>query len=248
MTLSNKIICAALNYQRLDEKALSNLKSANLKNDSEFLNQFKNDLGLEIDSIVVIEKCNAVMLLISYQDDLSFEYVKGRMLSTWDSHAHNGIMSLIRDIKFYDGIDAIKFLGECAVGIHSVTIGDSQVLSQVVEGLKSGLHGAGSPFVFIADWLNDLANECKLKTSIFEGNTSLERIASELVVKNIPEGKKSVLIGYGKSGKLVAKILNVENALPLYINNRTIIDVPKENLNETSVQYSSFEDFKSSDD
>lgn len=61
MTLSNKIICAALNYQRLDEKALNNLKSANLKHDSEFLNQFKNDLGLDIDSIAVIEKCNAVM-------------------------------------------------------------------------------------------------------------------------------------------------------------------------------------------
>src|SRR3989344_9362972 len=114
MTLSNKIFCAALNYQRLDEKALSNLQLADLKNDSEFLNQFKNDLGLNIDSIAVIKKCNAVMLLISYQDDLSFEYLRGRILSTWDSHAHGGIMSLIRDIKFYDEINAIKFLGECA--------------------------------------------------------------------------------------------------------------------------------------
>lgn len=248
MTLSNKIICAVLNYQRLDEKALNNLNSANLKYDPEFLNQFKNDLGLEIDSIAIIEKCNAVMLLISYQDDLSFEYIRGRMLSTWDSHAHSGIMNLIRDIKFYEGIDAIKFLGECAVGIHSVTVGDSQVLSQIVNGLKSGVHGNGSPFIFIADWLNDLTNECKLKTSIFDGNISLERIASEVVVKNISAGKKTVLAGYGKSGKLVAKILNTENALPLHIVNRTIIDIQKENLNETSVQYSSFADFKSSDD
>lgn len=139
MTLSNKIICAVLNYQRLDEKALNNLNSANLKYDPEFLNKFKNNLGLEIDSIAIIEKCNAVMLLISYQDDLSFEYIRGRILSTWDSHAHSGIINLIRDIKFYEGIDAIKFLGECAVGIHSVTVGDSQVLSQIVEGLKSGI-------------------------------------------------------------------------------------------------------------
>jgi len=91
MILSNKIICAALNYQRLDEKALNNLKSANLKNNSDFLGQFKDDLGVDIDSITVIEKCNAVMLLISYQDDLSFEYVRGRMLSTWDHNAQGGI-------------------------------------------------------------------------------------------------------------------------------------------------------------
>lgn len=248
MTLSNKIICAALNYQRLDEKALSNLKSANLKNDSEFLNQFKNDLGLEIDSIAVIEKCNAVMLLISYQDDLSFEYVRGRMLSTWDKNSNGGIMIFIRDIKFYDGIDAIRFLGECAVGIHSVTIGDSQVLSQVIKGLKSGLHGAGSPFIFIADWLNQLVSECKLKTKIFDGNISLERIASEFIIKSITAGGKSVLFGYGKSGKLIAKILNRENALPLQIINRTIVDVQKENLDETNVRYSSFSNFKSQDD
>lgn len=245
MILSNKIICASLNYQRLDEKSLNNLKSANLKKDHKFLNQFKNELGLEIDSIVVIEKCNAVNLLISYQDDLSFEYVKGRILSTWDRYSNNGIMIIIRDIKFYEGIDAIKFLGECAVGIHSVTIGDSQVLSQIAEGLKSGLHGEVSPFIFIIDWLNELVNECKLKTKIFEGNISLERIACDLISKNISKIEKTVLIGYGKSGKLIAKILNKENDFPLEILNRTIIDIQKENLDEKKVKYSSFSNFKS---
>lgn len=248
MILSNKIICAALNYQRLDEKALSALRSASLKNSTESLGQFKRDLGLNIDSIAIIEKCNAVMLLISYQEDLSFEFVRGRALSTWDTYSHAGIMSLVRDIKFYEGVNAIKFLGECAVGIHSVTVGDSQVLSQVVGGLKSGIHGAGDPLILIADWLNDVANECKLRTSIFEGNTSLERIASELVIKNIPAGKKSVLIGYGKSGRLVAKILNIENTLPLCIVNRTAVDLQKENLDGADVEYVSFADFKLSND
>ena len=244
MTLSSKIICATLNYQRLDGKTLNNLKSANLKNNSDFLERFKDGLGIEIDSIAVIEKCNAVMLLVSYQDELSFEYVRGRMLSTWDHCAHGGIMAFIKDIKFYEGIDAVKYLGECAVGINSVTIGDSQVLSQIVEGLLSGSYGDGNPFKFIADWLNEIVNECKLKTNIFEGNTSLERIASELVVKNISAGKQAVLIGFGKSGKLVAKILNRENSLPLCIVNRSTIDIQKENLDEASVRYSSFEDFK----
>ena len=244
MILSNKIICAALNYQRLDEKSLANLKSANLKNNSEFLDEFKNDLGIDIDSIAVIEKCNAVMLLISYQEDFSFEYIRGRMLSTWDHYAYGGIMEFVREIKFYEGIDAVRYLGECAVGIYSVTVGDSQVLSQMTEGLMSGLYGDGNSFKLIVDWLSDLVNECKLKTNIFEGSISLERIASEFVVKNIPAGKQTVLIGYGKSGKLIAKILNRENKLPLYIVNRTVIDIQKENLDEVSAQYLSFEDFK----
>lgn len=248
MILSAKIICAVLNYQRLDEKALNNLKSASLGKDPESLKKIKDDLGLDIDSIAIVEKCNAVMIIISYQNDLSFDYIRGRMLSTWDCYAHGGVVNLIRDIKFYEDVDALKFLGECAVGIHSVTIGDSQVAAQMTEGLINGLHGPASPFQLIADWLDDVVNECRLRTGLFEGNTSLERVVSELVVKNIPVGKKTVLVGYGKSGKLIAKILNRENTLPLCIINRSIIDVQKENLNEATVQYVSFQDFKSSED
>lgn len=248
MILSAKIVCAALNYQRLDDKALNNLRSASIKNDSESLSKFKDDLGLDIDSIAVIEKCNAVMIIISYQNDLSIDYIKGRILSTWDCHALEGVVNLIRDIKFYENIDALKFLGECAVGIHSVTIGDSQVASQMADGLINGLRGPASPFQLIAEWLDDVVNECRLRTGLFDGNTSLERIASELVVKKIPIGKKSMLVGYGKSGKLIAKILNRENALPLYLINRSIVDVKSENLDETTVQYLSFQDFKSQGD
>jgi len=244
MILSEKIICASLNYQRLDERALGNLKSAKLKNDHKSLDEFKRDLGLDIDSIAVIEKCNAVMIVISYQNDLSFEYVRGRILSTWDCHAHGGVIDLIRDIKFYEDVDALKFLGECAAGIHSVTIGDSQVASQITEGLANGLCGSASPFKFIADWLGEVISECRLRTGLFEGNTSLERIASKLIVKNIPKGKSVTLIGYGKSGKLIAKILNRENDLPLHIVNRTNIDLN----DETNIRYSSFTDFKITDD
>lgn len=222
----------------LDEKTLANLKSANLKRSPELLKDFQRSLGLEIDCIAVIEKCNAVMILISYQEDLALDFVKGRLLMTWDNKSYGGIINLIRDIKIYQNIEAVKFLGECAAGIHSVTIGDSQVLSQIVDSLNSGIQNEKNVLRIVSDWIRDTVDEVKLKTQIFDGNLSLERIACELIVKNSNGNKlKTLIFGFGKTGKLVAKILSKENSIPLSIINRTQIDISGEDFKKSEVSH-----------
>lgn len=248
MKLSTNITCVSLNYQRLDEQAISNLKQADLSVDEKDLQLLQEKIGLDVDALTVIKKCNALMILVAYSDDLSQDYVRGRLLHAWDELSHQGITGLKRDIKFFDNIDALKYIAECAMGVHSVTVGDSQVLSQILTGLRANTSTAGkSTFNFIADWLTELAEECRYKTEIFQGNTSLERIASELVLKEIPKDKTVVLVGYGKSGKLVAKVLNQENGSPIHIVNRTSVS-PKESGLDDNSHYSSFESFQDSKD
>jgi nondiscriminating aspartyl-tRNA synthetase len=243
MILSTNIICASLNYQRLDDRAIFNLKQADLSIDQKDLRLLLDEIGLNLDALAVIKKCNALMVLIEYSDDLAQDYVRGRLLQAWDKLSDQGITALKRDIKFYENVDALKFIAECAVGVHSVTVGDSQVLSQVLEGLRSNLSITGkSVFNFIADWLQELAEECRHKTDLFKGNTSLERIASELVLKKIENDKVTILVGYGRSGKLVAKVINQENGLPIHIINRTEVSLKEGGLGNNST-YSSFESF-----
>ncbi|MEA2007111.1 MAG: hypothetical protein U9O20_03060 [Patescibacteria group bacterium] len=222
---------------------MSNLNSANLDGGLDALEKFKKDLGIEIESLAIVKKCNAVMVIASYVDDLSLDYVHGRLLTTWDKNSKKGILDMTRDIKMFHDIDALKFLAECAVGLHSVTIGDSQVAAQVNEGLSSGIHNDVEILKTIAKWLTEIVDECKLRTDLFNGNTSLERIACELIAQNTKKKKSILLVGYGKSGKLIAKILNRELSLPMYILNRTPVDIKKENLNETSVRYLPFDEF-----
>ena len=97
--------------------------------------------------------------------------------------------------------------------------------------------------------MKSLIKEIRLKTNIFAGNTSIERILSELIVKKIPKNNaRGLIIGYGQSGKLIAKILNTENNIPLYIANRKKVDVKREGLDEKSVKYLSFNKAKSVND
>ena len=145
--LSCTITCASLNYQRLDDAALANLKSAEMRGDSEFLKEFASALGFRVESIALIQKCNAVIVVMTYNDDLSQDFVRGRLFSTWDKYSHAGITNFARDIKFIYDAEALQYLGECAMGVHSVTIGDSQVLSQVEEGLRNGYALAQNPLL-----------------------------------------------------------------------------------------------------
>lgn len=240
ISLSNKLFCASLNYQRLDQKALANLDSALLNIEKKSFESFKEKLGFTIDSIALIKKCNALIIVISYQEDLSIEFIKGRLLTTWDADSKNGIANIARDIRFFQDIEALRFLAESAMGLHSVVTGDSQVFSQVIDGLRNGIDN-GKLFKIIIEWLNNILHKIKEKTHIFDGNISLERIACDLLSTNVPNTKKIMVIGYGNSGKLITKILSKEHNYPLLILNRTkVAQSHRLQSNSKEIIYSDF--------
>ncbi len=223
MHLPINIACASLNFQRLDSQSLGKLSSAYLNNDVETISNFKKELGFQVEQLVIIEKCNAVMVIFCYYDNLSKDFIQGRVLSVWDKLSRSGVVDSIKSIKFFENSEAIRYLGECSVGLHSVTIGDSQVLSQVSDALQIAIkiQPTNPTFPIISLWIKSLASEVKLRTNLFAGNTSLERIAAEIVSQKIEKGGTISLIGYGKTGKLIAKILNNELGYHLKIANRS---------------------------
>lgn len=223
MSIPIKIFCASLNFKRLDTKALSDLSCAHLKNDMEGLSDFIYHLGFSIDGLSIINKCNAVIIVFCYNDNLSHDFVKSRVIDTWDRLSYGGIVESVKHIKFFDDIDAVKYLGECSVGLHSVVLGDSQVASQVCDSLQNvyNLKSENPTFRVISNWIRNLVNEVRLRTELFSGNLSMERIATEIVASNIEKDQFISVIGFGRSGKLVAKILNEELGYNLKIANRT---------------------------
>lgn len=225
MKLPIKLCVASLNYQKLDEKSLEALGSAKLQQGKDFIENFRLDLGFKVDELSVIDKCNAIIVVFSYHEDLLEDFVKGRLLTTWDKLSNKGITSFTRDIKFIYDDNAVKYLGECAAGIHSVTLGDSQVLSQVVDCLQQGIGepGAKTTFSLLIGWIKDVIYDIKIKTNFLSGNTSLERIACEFIIEKFGNNKNITVLGYGKTGKLIVKILTSDYNLKINLANRSKI-------------------------
>ena len=251
MMMPIKISCVSLNFQKLDGRALDSLARAYLSNDSKTILEFKKEIGFPVEQFAIIEKCNAIILVFCYFEDLSNDFIRGRILSVWDKLSRGGIIDSIRHIRFFEDDNAVRYLGECAMGIHSVTLGDSQVLSQVCDALKkaSTIQLENPTFSILVLWLKGLASEIKLRTNLLSGKTSLERIAAGIVGRKIKRERKISLVGFGRSGKLIAKILNRELGYQLKIANRSaraLIEIKKENK-ISIVDFFDYEEIISSD-
>lgn len=91
MELPINIVCASLNFQRLNEEAMNNLSNAYLKNDQETILDFRENIGFNVEQLVIIEKCNAVMVVFCYYENLSKDFIRGRVLDTWDKLSKGGL-------------------------------------------------------------------------------------------------------------------------------------------------------------
>ncbi len=211
-SLPINIRCVSLNFQDLTEKKMSILSDAYLENSEEQINRFKKNLGFLVEQIAIVHKCNAIMLVFVYYQDLSDEYFRGRVLEVWDKFSRNGITKHLKYIKFFSNKTALIYLAECVLGLHSVVIGDTQVFSQIDDSIRkaSQIQGNNPTFKVLVAWLSNVSREVKLKTMLLRGNTSLERIACSIVDSRINKKDKVCLLGLGKSGKLIAKILSEE--------------------------------------
>ncbi len=218
-----RITCVSLNFEELNKVNLDALKHASLANNMETINHLKAKLSFPIDQLAMIKKCNAVMLLVIHTWNADKETLYDRLLSAWDSLSDGGITDMLKKIKIFDDEDAIKYLGECAAGLHSVVVGDSQVYSQIYDSLKNASESQrGSPVLdTLASWLQKTHATIMKETGISSGNASMERLACDDVAKVIEKNEKVAILGLGKSGQLITKILTAEKNIPSIVIDRT---------------------------
>ena len=64
--------CASLSFKRLDKKSLKILKSASIDASELVTEEFKKKLGFDVEQVSVIQKCNAVIIMVVYSLLLEF--------------------------------------------------------------------------------------------------------------------------------------------------------------------------------
>jgi glutamyl-tRNA reductase len=132
-----KISCASLNFKKLDKNSLKILQSASFSDPQTVFELFKKKLGFEVEQLSVIQKCNAVMVVIVLNQNISTDYLRNCIFEVWDKLSTEGIVDNLNQFVFYEDELAVKYIAECALGLNSITIGDSQVFSQINNEIQA---------------------------------------------------------------------------------------------------------------
>ncbi len=247
-----KIGCASLNFKKLDKNSLKILQSASFLDSESIVDSFKKKLGFNVEQLSIVQKCNSVMIVVISNENISIDYLRNCIFDVWDKLSIGGIVDNLNKFVFYEDESAVKYIAECALGLNSVTIGDSQVFSQINNEIQvSAQKQNKSPTLMIlSNWLKSLLEEVKEKTSIFSGNTSLERIAADKLLKLINKDTKICILGLGMSGNLLVKILFDEYGHEVIVSNRSedkVLDILKKYPKLKNVKLDDFESIRELD-
>jgi aspartyl/asparaginyl-tRNA synthetase/glutamyl-tRNA reductase len=219
-----EVLCLELAERKIDEEFLKILDAARLPPLKTAIGLFREKLGGKLLEIAIVEKCNAVMMVAVHDLRVAPDHLRYQLLALWDAMSKGGILTIADQIKQYVNDDALQHLAETAVGIHSVTIGDTQVFSQVRDGFQGSIELQKDAVVLVEmkRWIEDVANDILGHTELNKGQTSIERLTCSSIIEYLKGASGTVgIIGLGSSGKLVAKILLEEYHLPLVLSNRT---------------------------
>lgn len=167
----------------------------------------------------ILQKCNCTEIYLYG----NFSPYVIKVIELWKKSVLNKLQFHDENIRSYRGLHCIKHLIETSVGVHSVTLGDSQVLSQVKQSVKSTeLIGYKIPILAIVfKYCVKYADIIRSESQITKGNTSVSRIAAELISNEVPTSSKLLIVGAGETAQLLIKCLNTSGFNNITVSNRT---------------------------
>ncbi len=125
----------------------------------------------------------------------------------------------------YSNNDAAKHLFEVACGIHSMVIGEDQIIGQIKEAYVYCTEEALTDAVLMRLFQKsfEASKRVRTETDIKMGSTSVSNAAVQLssnLFENIND-KTVLLIGAGETGGLVLQHLSKKGVHKVYVTNRT---------------------------
>ncbi|XP_068645322.1 glutamyl-tRNA reductase 1, chloroplastic-like [Aristolochia californica] len=123
--------------------------------------------------------------------------------------------------------DATQHLFRVSAGLDSLVLGEGQVLSQVkqVATIGNGAKGFGKIMTLLFNRAIQVGKEVRTKTNISSGAVSISASAVELALSKLPvttfRSVRVLVVGAGKTGKLVIKHLAAKGSKHIVVVNRS---------------------------
>ena len=123
------------------------------------------------------------------------------------------------------GIEAAAHLFRVAAGLDSIAIGETQILGQVARALEAGLQN-GSARHFLSSLFRaaiQAGKRVRSETNLGRRSTSISAIAVQIAAEILGDfaGRRILVVGAGKMGRLVLEDLRQRGGEDLWLANRT---------------------------
>ena len=213
----------ALSYRSLSAEAVTDLEQAAFADSEAARAAMAARLGGAVEEVGIVQKCNAVVVVVVAAARHNPRFIRQRTLDCWDQLANGTILPILPKVRCYSGLDAAQFLVECAVGLHSLVVGDSQVLHQMTAIAPPGSDRRSTVLGRLAQAMKQLAQEVREQTGLNDGELSAERLACARVTAHVAgDAGRILVVGAGRSADLVTKILAQEERRDVVVVNRSL--------------------------
>lgn len=221
--VTRRLFVAATAFTSITTSSSAILDQRKITNTSLFLNSLEKFTAITVHEFCYIEKCNAVIIIASVTSKSSDYDIYFQIRKIWSDCTNLPHNEFLSNTTFLNDRDALQYLIETSVGLHSVVPGDSQVYSQIRKPLrKSAIHNdPHSQFTLILKLMSQVGMLVKKHTGLQKGLTSLERLACHMAVSHPDFNGTIVVIGLGDSGRLITKILTEIKNNKVYVTSRS---------------------------
>lgn len=177
----------------------------------------------DISDIVVLSTCNRTEIYFS-QNKYNF-HLAAKLVYKTLKHFKGIQKKYWHSFYSHSNSDAIQHLFEVACGIHSMIIGEDQIIGQIKEAYVFCTEAALTDAVLMRMFQKsfETSKRVRTETKIKMGSTSVSNAAVQLC-SNLFEDfsdKNVLLIGAGETGSLVLQNLEKKGVKKVFVTNRT---------------------------
>ena len=213
------IVCFSASHKKA---SLPLLESLNIQDEEGFMKKLCSE-GLT-QECVLLQTCHRVEIYCVMRDS-DKDYAVKEILKFWSVKTATSLDILKKTVEIYYGKEALTHLFFLASGLESMILGEDQILGQVrsayVKAKKLGLAGLVLEKAFMK--AVNVGRRVRTETAINEKPVSISSIAVDLAEKDLGDLKtiKTLVIGAGETGSIIAQNLKKRGAKNIFIANRT---------------------------
>lgn len=176
--------------------------------------------------MAVVSTCNRVEFYLAAEADAVEEMINSIKLEIFHGAADEVGLDAEKLVYVHHGTEAVRHLCRVAVGLDSLAIGEHQIAGQVSRAFARTVDNEGwsGALVAMAEAARRASGRARTETAIGRGSISLSSVAVDLAEREMGSlrGKRVLVIGAGKVGRLACSKIDRAGGAILTVANRSL--------------------------